>query len=319
MKNSKKIISNLFESIGVEINGRNPWDIKVENEGFYRRVLNHGVLGLGESYMDGWWNCNDLSELFFRILRSDLQSRVKSIKLLLPIVKAKVFNLQKKKKALKDVGSHYNKGNILFENMLDERLKYACAYWKNSKTLNDAQEAKLELICSKIGLKPKMKVLDIGCGWASFIKYACEKYDIRALGITISEEQVKLGRELCKGLPIEIRLQDYREVRGVFDRIVSIGMIEHVGYKNYWQFMQAVNNNLHNDGLFLLHTIGSNNSDMCTDAWTNKYIFPNGMLPSLRQLTKAAENIFIIEDVHNFGYDYSKTLNAWYENFNRNW
>ena len=161
--------------------------------------------------------------------------------------------------------------------------------------------------------------MDIGCGWASFIKYACEKYDIRALGITISEEQVKLGRELCKGLPIEIRLQDYREVRGVFDRIVSIGMIEHVGYKNYWQFMQAVNNNLHNDGLFLLHTIGSNNSDMCTDAWTNKYIFPNGMLPSLRQLTKAAENIFIIEDVHNFGYDYSKTLNAWYENFNRNW
>lgn len=319
MKKSKTIINDLLSSVDVKINGNDPWDIKVSNERFYDRVFSSGVLGLGESYMDGWWNCDDISELFFRILRSDIQNKIRSFKMIFPVAKARVLNLHNKAKAFRDVGSHYNKGNILFKNMLDKRLNYSCAYWKNAKTLDDAQEAKLELICRKIGLKPKMKILDIGCGWGAFVKYAFEKYDAESLGITLSEEQVKLGGELCKGLPIEIRLQDYREVKGSFDRIVSIGMIEHVGYKNYRRFMRVVSSNLKDDGLFLLHTIGSNNSDMCTDAWTNKYIFPNGMLPSIRQLSTAAENIFVVEDFHNFGYDYSKTLDAWYENFNRSW
>jgi cyclopropane-fatty-acyl-phospholipid synthase len=220
---------------------------------------------------------------------------------------------------MSDVGSHYNKGNLLFLNMLDKRLNNSCGYWKNAKTLDVAQEAKLELICRKIGLKRKMKILDIGCGRGSFIKYACEKYNVEAIGITLSKEQLKLGNEICKGLSAEIKLQDYREISGIYDRIVSIGMKEHVGYKNYEKFMMIVNNSLSDDELFLLHTIGSNNSDMCTDPWTNKYIFPTGMLPSTKQLAEAAENKFIIEDWHNFGFDYSKTLDAWYQNFNKNW
>ena len=203
--------------------------------------------------------------------------------------------------------------------MLDKRLTYSCGYWKNSNNLDDAQEAKLELICKKMGLKPKMSVLDIGCGWGSFVKYACEKYDVKAVGITLAEEQAKLGAELCKGLPIEIRLQDYRDIAEKFDRIVSVGMIEHVGYKNYRNFMNVVRNNLEDDGLFLLHTIGSNISDVGTDGWTNKYIFPNGVLPSIYELAKATEKVFVMEDWHNLSFDYSKTLDAWFNNFNKNW
>jgi len=203
--------------------------------------------------------------------------------------------------------------------MLDKRLTYSCGYWKSASNLDEAQEAKLELVCKKIDLKEGMTILDIGCGWGSFVKYACEKYDVKAVGITLSEEQVKLGRELCKGYPIEIRLQDYRDINEKYDRIISIGMIEHVGVKNYDKFMQVVSRCLSDEGLFLLHTIGSNNSDICTDAWTNKYIFPNGMIPSIKQIARSTENIFVMEDWHNFGLDYSKTLEAWFRNFKSNW
>ncbi|MDH7528362.1 MAG: cyclopropane fatty acyl phospholipid synthase, partial [Ignavibacteria bacterium] len=204
-------------------------------------------------------------------------------------------------------------------NMLDKRMNYSCAYWKDATNLDEAQENKLELICKKLYLKPGMRVLDIGCGWGAFAKYAAEKYGVEVVGITVSKEQLKLAKELCDGLPVEIRLQDYREVNEKFDRIVSIGMFEHVGYKNYREYFKIAAKNLKDDGIFLLHTIGSNISTKSTDAWTHKYIFPNGMLPSLAQISKTVENLFVIEDVHNFGADYDKTLMAWYNNFKNNW
>jgi cyclopropane-fatty-acyl-phospholipid synthase len=203
--------------------------------------------------------------------------------------------------------------------MLDKRLNYTCAYWENAANLDEAQEAKLDLVCKKIGLQPGMTVLELGCGWGSFAKFAAERYGARVLGVTVSKEQVELGMELSKGLPVELRLQDYRKVEGKYDRVISIGVMEHVGYKNYRTYMEVTNRCLKEDGIAFVHTIGSNISVTSADAFSNKYIFPNGMIPSIAQLGKAMEGIFVMEDWHNIGPDYDKTLMAWCANFDRAW
>jgi cyclopropane-fatty-acyl-phospholipid synthase len=203
--------------------------------------------------------------------------------------------------------------------MLDKRKAYTCGYWKNARNLDEAQEAKLDLVCRKLNLKPGQKILDIGCGWGCFAKFAAEKYGVSVTGVTVSKEQINLGRKLCAGLPVEMLLQDYRDIKGIFDHIVSIGMFEAVGYKNYRSFMKLVSDHLKDNGLFLLHTIGTNVSAKTTDKWIDKYIFPNGMMPSIQQIGAAIEKIFIMEDLHNFGTYYDKTLMAWFENFDNNW
>ncbi len=316
----KSLFEKLVSLAGVQINGNNPWDIKVFDERFYKRAITEVELGLGETYMDGWWDSDKLDELIFKLLRADLQYKVKrNYKVALQLAGFYLINMQARRKAFEVGKRHYDLGNDLFRNMLDKRMNYSCAYWKNAHSLDEAQENKLELICKKLYLKPGMKVLDIGCGWGAFGKYAAEKYNVEVVGVTVSEEQVKLGKELCKGLPVEFRLQDYRDLNGKFDRIVSVGMIEHVGYKNYRQYFKVAERCLDDDGLFLLHTIGEITSVKSTDAWTHKYIFPNGMLPSVKQLSEAVEGLFIIEDLHNFGADYDKTLMAWYDNFIASW
>ncbi|WP_290663523.1 cyclopropane fatty acyl phospholipid synthase [Ignavibacterium sp.] len=316
----KSVVQELLSLAGIEINGRNPWDIQVNDERFYKRAVTEAELGLGESYMDGWWDVEKLDEMIFRIVRADLQNKVRrNLKIALQLAGFYLINMQARHRAFIIGERHYDLGNDLFQNMLDKRMNYSCAYWKNAANIDEAQENKLELICKKLYLKSGMRVLDIGCGWGAFGKYAAEKYGVEVVGITVSKEQVSLGKELCKGFPVEIRLMDYRDLNEKFDRIVSVGMIEHVGYKNYRTYFEIANKCLNEDGLFLLHTIGEVRSVKNTDAWTHKYIFPNGMLPSIAQLSKAAEGLFVIEDLHNFGADYDKTLLAWYDNFNTNW
>lgn len=316
----KDLTKELLSVAEIEINGPNPWDIQIYDERFYKRVITQGELGLGESYMDKWWDVEKLDEMIYRIVKADLPNKIKrNWKIKLQLAGFYLINLQSRRRAFIIGERHYDLGNDLFQNMLDTRMNYSCAYWKDAKNLNEAQENKLELICRKLYLKPGMRILDIGCGWGAFGKYAAEKYDVEVVGVTVSKQQVELGREMCKGLPVEIRLQDYRDVNEKFDRVVSVGMIEHVGYKNYRTYFKVAERNLKEDGLFLLHTIGSVISVKSTDPWTHKYIFPNGMLPSIAQLSKAMEGLFIIEDLHNFGADYDKTLMSWYENFNNNW
>ncbi len=322
MKTNKyeKLVRELLSLAEIEVNGRNPWDIQIYDNRFYKRVIKEVELGLGESYMDGWWDVEKLDEMIFRIVRADLHNKVKhNLKIAFQLAGFYLFNMQARHRAFIIGERHYDLGNDLFQAMLDRRMNYSCAYWKDANNLDEAQENKLELVCKKLYLKPGMRVLDIGCGWGAFMKYAAEKYNVEVVGVTVSKEQVALGKELCKGLPVEFRLQDYREVNEKFDRIVSIGMFEHVGYKNYREFFKVVERNLYDDGLFLLHTIGNVISTKSTDPWTHKYIFPNGMLPSIAQIGKAIEGLFVLEDLHNFGADYDKTLLAWYENFNRNW
>ena len=285
---------------------------KVAENEYFNRLL-------GESYMDEWWDGEDLADCIYRILRADLERVVSPRRMLLHVLKAKLTNMQSISGAKRDVSSHYDKGNTLFRATLDSSMTYSCGYWKDAADLEAAQEAKLDLVCRKIGLQPGQRVLDIGCGWGSFMKHAAEKYGVSAVGITLSKEQVALGTELCAGLPVELRVQDYRGVDDHFDHIVSIGMFEHIGPANYRTFMSIVKKNLKDDGLFLLHTIGANRANMNPDKWTARYIFPGGQLPAAEQIPAASRGLFVMEDMHNIGVHYANTLDAWYANFERNW
>jgi len=303
----------------VRIGGPRPWDLTVHDDRLYARVLAHGSLGLGESYMDGWWDCDALDEFIHRILRANLDERVQPWKDALRVLRARLTNLQKPSRAFQIGRRHYDIGNDLFSRMLDRRMIYSCAYWRDAATLDEAQEAKLDLVCRKLGLRPGLRVLDIGCGWGGTARFAAERYGVSVLGVTVSAEQAAYGQRLCEGLDVEIRLQDYRRVEGTFDRVLSIGMFEHVGYKNYARFMRSVRQRLADDGLFLLHTIGGNRSVRRNDSWTDRYIFPNSMLPSTRQIAAAIEGTFVLEDWHGFGPDYDRTLIEWHRNFARHW
>jgi cyclopropane-fatty-acyl-phospholipid synthase len=321
MDRAKAAVEKLLTEADVKINGDRPWDIRVRNEDFYKMVVRGGGLAFGEAYMAGYWDADRLDQLVERLFLTKVVDKVEVTFSNLTAYLSTFFKRSHgAKSAAFEIGRrHYDLGNDLFVRMLDKRLVYTCGYWKDAKNLDEAQEAKLDLVCRKIGLKQGQEVLDIGCGWGSFAKFAAERYGARVTGTTVSEEQVKLGRELCKGLPVEFRLEDYRDLKGSFDHIVSLGMFEHVGHGHYRHYMKVAHDHLKDGGIFLLHTIGYNASDMSVDPWLEKYIFPNSSLPSAAQIGKAIERLFIMEDWHNFGADYSKTTMAWFENFDRHW
>jgi cyclopropane-fatty-acyl-phospholipid synthase len=313
----KNPVEEILSAGGITINGAGSCDIRINDNRFFRRVMTAGSLGLGESFMDGWWECENLDEFFYRLMVSDVENKVrKNLDILL---RSLVLNINSKSRAFQVGQHHYDIGNDLYQKMLDKRMTYSCGYWKDAGNLDDAQDAKLDLICRKLSLQPGQRILDIGCGWGSFVKYAAEKYGISAVGITVSKKQEILGKELCLGLPVEIRLQDYRDLDETFDHIVSVGMFEHVGFKNHRTYMEKVNRCLSDDGLFLLHTIGENCTKVAMDPWFDKYIFPNSLVPSMKQISFSSEKLFIMEDCHNFGAYYDPTLMSWFNNFNRNW
>ena len=289
-----RIAAELLGRAGIEINGSAPSDLRIKNPLFFKRVLQEGSLGLGESYMDGWWDCERLDIFFHKVLRAGLEKQLPHhFKDTLRIAGARLFNLQSKKRAW-IVG-------------------------KEAQTLEAAQQDKLDLICRKLELEPGMRVLDIGCGWGGLAEYMARNYQVSVVGVTISAEQQKMAQARCNGLDVDIRLQDYRDLHDSFDRIVSVGMFEHVGPKNYATYFEVADRNLKPNGRFLLHTIGSKVTDHNVDPWINKYIFPNGCLPSVRQIADASEKHFVMEDWHNFGADYDTTLMAWYERFLASW
>lgn len=315
----KSRVTSLLADCGICIDGGAPEDIQVHDEDFYARVMAHGSLGLGESYMDGQWDAASLDGFMHKLLVTHVDERTRKLDDARLWIKAELLNLQRGRRAFEVGERHYDLGNDLFRAMLGKRLVYSCGYWESATTLDLAQEAKLDLVCRKLGFAPEMRVLDIGCGWGEALKYAAEHYGIHGVGVTVSEEQAEFARELCRGLPVEIRVQDYREIDERFDRIYSIGMFEHVGVKNYQRYFDVVERCLADDGLTLLHTIGGNTSSNHTDPWIEKYIFPNSMIPSAAQIAKAAERGFVIEDWHGFGTHYDHTLMAWIANFDRAW
>ncbi len=312
-------VEALLQEAGVTPGGEQPQDIQILDPRFHARVLANGSRGLGESYMDGWWQANSLDAFLVHLLEARLDERVHGSGEIWDAFKAKLFNLQAGQGSYEVGRRHYDLGNDLYRAMLGKRLVYSCGYWRDADNLDDAQEAKLDLICRKLQLRPGMRVLDIGCGWGEALKFAAERYGVEGVGITISAEQAELARELCAGLPVEIRMQDYRELDEPFDAVLSVGMFEHVGVKNYRTYFETVRRCLGGQGLFLLHSIGSNISRERTDPWIARYIFPNSMLPSAAQITAAMEGLFVLEDWHNFGPDYDRTLQAWRNNVEAAW
>ncbi len=318
MLNSKKTVKELFEKKGIEINGKNNWDIQVYNEKIYSRILGGGSLALGESYMDGWWDCKRL-DLFFEKLTTGRIRENLNFNLIFLVIKSKLFNMQNKIKSKEVIKKHYDLDNDLYLSFLDPNNQYTCGYFENTNNLNKAQEKKLDLICKKLQLKKTDKVLDIGCGFGGLAKYITKKYGCHVTGISISDEQIKYAKKYTKGLNVTIKKQDYRDIKGKYDKIVSVGMFEAVGHRNFRKFMKIVERSLKDDGLFLLHTIGQSRTTKSGNPWIEKYIFPNGMLPSIKQIGNAIENLLIIEDLHNFGPYYTKTLIEWEKNFKKSW
>ena len=247
-KGFQKKVKALLQLANVRLNGDRPWDIQVHNNQLYRQMLAGGSLAAGEAYMDGWWDCPALDQLFTRLLRTHIDGKIKARDWWWDALVARVFNRQKPSRAFQIGQRHYDTGNELFRTMLDKRMIYSCGYWSGANTLDEAQEAKLDLVCQKLQLKPGMKVLDIGCGWGGTARFAAERYGVEVVGITVSEQQANLARQNCQGLPVIIRLQDYRGLNEKFDRILSIGMFEHVGYKNYPTYMKKVKELLKPDG-----------------------------------------------------------------------
>lgn len=312
-------VERLLADADVRINGNRPWDLQVRDARTYARMLGQGSLGLGESYMDGDWDAASLDGFMFRVLDARLDERVHGAGEIGDALFARLFNRQTRRRS-REVGErHYDLGNDLYRAMLGRRLVYSCGYWRQADNLDDAQAAKLDLVCRKLHLQSGMRVLDVGCGWGEALKFAAERYGVSGVGVTISKEQAAFARELCAGLPIDIRLQDYRDLHEPFDAAFSLGMFEHVGVKNYRAYFEMARRVLPPQGLFLLHTIGGNRSVHRTDPWIGKYIFPNSMLPSAAQIAQAGEGLFVLEDWHNFGTDYDRTLQAWRDNVERAW
>jgi cyclopropane-fatty-acyl-phospholipid synthase len=319
---AEAIIRELFSLADIEIGGTRPGDIQVKDQRFYERTIRGASLGFGEAYMDEWWDSNALDVTIDKCMRANLKQKVKgSWRLKALTAKAVLMNLQSKTRSGPSVEAHYDIGNDLYTRMLDDRMVYTCGYWKNAKNLQEAQDDKLDLVARKVGLKPGMRVLDLGCGWGGMASWAAGKYGCSVVGVSLSKDQVALGTEMWgpkgKKLDVELKLMDYRDVRGTFDRVISIGMMEHVGPKNHRHMMEVINARLADDGVALVHTIGNNRSLRHGTAWIEKYIFPNAVAPSLSQMARAMEGLFVPEDMQNLGPDYDTTLMAWWENFDR--
>ena len=283
-------------------------------------ILLDPELKFGESYMDGWWDCDALDEMCCRAIRAGLEKRFAfRLPNVWALLTALIANQQTLRRSRKVGRVHYDLSNDFFEAMLDPNMQYSCALFAEGDDLASAQLRKLDWICERLRLRPGLRLLDIGCGWGGLARYAASNYGCQVVGITISREQFRYAQRWCRGLDIEIQPRDYREITGRFDRVVSVGMVEHVGHKNYRTYVRAAAHSLGKDGLFLCHGICGDSSRVHTDPWIGRYIFPNSVLPSLARLTRAAEGVFIVEDVKNIGPNYDPTLLAWEENFRHAW
>lgn len=314
-------LRDLFAEADVQLGGDRSWDIRSHDSSIADRLLAQGSLGFGDAYIDGLWECDALDVFFQKVLEARIENRVKPrFQLLVQLAKAKLLNMQNRSRSLRVAEIHYNLSNAFYEAMLDPWMQYTCGYWgSGATTLEEAQEAKLDLVCRKLDIRPGDRVLELGCGWGGFARWAATHRGAEVVAYNISTEQVAWAKESCKGLAVEIRLSDYRDAEGEFDKVVSIGMCEHVGPKNYRTLMETAHRCLKPGGLFLLHTIGGNREVPNIDAWIDAHIFPGAVLPSPAGLSRAFDGLFILEDWHNFGPDYDRTLMAWHERFEAAW
>lgn len=317
MLQAEKTMERLLQKAGVTLNGENPWDVQVHDRAVYNRILTSGRLAIGESFMDEQWDCDDLQMFFEKMLSSGADEDLKSLSTLLLIIKAKLINLQSKQRSFEVGEEHYDIGNEFYELMLTGHMQYTCDLWRDgAENLMQAQEAKLDLICKKLKLEPGKRLLDVGCGWGGLMRFASENYGVECVGISVSKEQTQWATDSFGSLPCSIEVTDYRDFqpKDTFDYVTSIEMIEHVGPRNYKNFFSLIHSWLKPEGKFLLQAIGAPEKVPSAEPWINKYIFPNGILPSLYQIEDATRYFYHWEHFENIGVDYEKTLQAWWNN-----
>lgn len=304
--------ARLLARAGVALDGGRPCDVRVCDERLFRRVALQGTLGLGEAYVDGWWECERLDELAARLLGADVDRSLASLAGAWSEIAARLVRLPRLARDLETGPRHQDVGNDLFCAMLGARRVATCGYWKDAHTLDEAQEAALDLICRKLQLKPGMRVLDLNCGLGGAARFAAERYQVEVVGLTMSTEQARAARDHCAGLPVAIQIQGYRELEGYYDAALSLGVLEHLDRRQHRNYLEIVRDHLSDDGLFLLQCLGTVRSDGAHD-------FPCSLLPSSAGLCRALEDVFVFEDWHNFGADYDRTLLQWHSNFEEAW
>jgi cyclopropane-fatty-acyl-phospholipid synthase len=319
MTSAEVFIRDLLAKAGITINGPQPWDLQVRDPRFYDRVLRDGSIGFGESFMEGWLDCERVDTLADRAYRAELTEQVEARTALFEAFKARINPFGSRSRSFEIGKWHYDTGNDLFEIMLDKYMMYSCGYWRRANTLEAAQADKLELVCRKLQLEPGLRVLDIGCGFGGFARYAAERYGVSVTGITVSKQQAELGARLAAGLPVEFRYTDYRDLDVTFDRVVSIGMFEHVGRRHYGEFFAACDRCLKPSGILLLHTVGYLKEEPI-NPWYDKYIMPGVEFPTVANIIDNTGPNLVMEDFHTWeGAHYDKTLMAWFEKFHAGW
>jgi cyclopropane-fatty-acyl-phospholipid synthase len=310
---------DLFERAGISIDGGRPWDIQVRDPRVYARILRDGTVGFGEAFMEGWLDCDRIDLMVERVYRADLTQQISVRTAVIEALKLKLNPLGSRLRSFEIGDRHYDTGNDLFEIMLDPYMTYSCGYWRRANTLETAQRDKLELICRKLDLKPGQRVLDIGAGFGSFARYAAEHYGVAVVGLSVSQQQIDLGRQRCAGLPVEFRYLDYRNIDEPFDRIVSVGMFEHVGRRYHRDFFASCHRCLKPAGLLLLHTVGFLKEEGA-NPWFDKYILPGVEFPTVTNIVNAAGTDLVLENFHTWeGAHYDKTLMAWFDRFDAGW
>lgn len=296
-----------------------------------RRIMANPKLGMGEAFMNGGARVDDDDIMgLVALLRGNNMwehgghikppSKVKNA---LSMAFRPFQQLNNLSSSRQNVAHHYDLSNDFYRQWLDEDMQYSCAYWADGvETLDQAQTAKKAHIAAKLALEPGQRVLDIGCGWGGMALYLNRVADVDVLGITLSEEQHKLAQERAAAAGVSDRVKfeliDYRDLavreKGGFDRIVSVGMFEHVGVPQFDTFFRAASNLMTDEGVMLLHTIGRMGKPGVTDAFTRKYIFPGGYIPALSETVEASEKVKLIaSDVENLRLHYGKTLREWYK------
>jgi len=317
-------LAQLLASADIHLNGNRAWDIHINHPHLLTRLLKQGGVALGDSYMDGWWECQAIDQMLERAMRARLHEKLQTPRAWWESLRGRMRHSDSEGPSRIVGRMHYQVGNPVYQAMFDTHMTHSCAYWvEGAQTLEEAQLAKLEMICRKLQLKPGMRILDIGCGWGSFMRYAAEHYGVTVIGLTTSEGQLKLGQELAGSLPVQFEMTDYLQFnpdsKSRFDRIVSIGLFDQLGAHNFSAFFQTAKRSLKDDGWMLLQTQGKTQRSGLLDAWDDKHIHPTGYIPRLDEVTQASEAHFVVEDVHNFGADHDRTLQQWHQRFEMAW
>lgn len=311
-----------FERAGITIGGHAAHDLRVLDPSFFRRIAMNPAYELGQTYVDGLWECDAIDRMMTKLLAAGVgQSFEHGRQFFVRSLVAKAHNLQSRLRAKIVIDRHYDLGDELFAAMLDESMAYTCAIFETPETsLADAQQAKMRVLCNKLELASGETFLDIGCGWGGLLDHAARVNGARVTGITISKNQHATATERVRHHPgASVRLMDYRDLPKQGERyakVAAVEMIEAVGPKNYETFFRSVHDVMEPGGRFVLQCFISHRSVYVCNEWFDRHIFPNGVSPSLAFLSRASESTFgapsVIEDI---GLHYDPTLMAWNDNF----